>query len=97
MSTGGDTIEAQRDEIRAWLAPGVDIDIREPTTESPLYRAVIAEFDLIGEGRTYEEAFDAVVGRFTTFLADLIAEDAPLPDRSVWLAKHPRPPDSGDE
>jgi predicted RNase H-like HicB family nuclease len=97
MSTEGDVIEEQRDEIRAWLAPGVDIDIKEPTTESSSYRAVIAEFGLVGEGKTYEEAFDAVIAHFATFLDDLIAEDSPLPDRTVWLAKHPRLTDSEDD
>ena len=95
MPTERDGSEAKRDEIRVWLAQGVDIDVYEPTAESSSYRAVIAEFGLTGEGETYEEAFDAVIEHFVTFLADLIAEDASLPDRSVWFAKHPRPPDSG--
>lgn len=95
MLTEGDASEAKRGEIRAWLAPGVDIDVYEPTAESSSYRAVIAEFGLTGEGETYKAALDAVVERFAAFLVGLIAEDSPLPDRHVWFAKHPRPPDSG--
>jgi len=95
MSTEGDASEAKRDEIRAWLAPGIDIDVNEPTTESAPYRAVIEEFGLTGEGKTYEAALGAVIEHFATLLADVIAEDSPLPDRSIWFAKHPRPSDSG--
>ncbi|MDQ2786955.1 MAG: hypothetical protein M3Y58_18345 [Chloroflexota bacterium] len=95
MLTEGDASEAKWDEIRAWLAPGVDINVNEPMTESSPYRAVIEEFGLTGEGETYEKAFDAVIEHFATFLADLIAEDSLLPNRSVWFAKYPRPPDSG--
>jgi predicted RNase H-like HicB family nuclease len=91
MSTEGDASDARRDTIRAWLAPGVDIDMYEPTPESSSYRAVIPEFGLTGEGKTYEEAFAAVIEHFATFLAGLIDEDLPLPDRNVWFAKHPRP------
>jgi hypothetical protein len=97
MMPKGDAIEGQQNAIRSWLAPGVDIDVYEPTMESSSYRAVIEEFGLTGEGETYEEAFDTVIQRFVTFLAGLIAEDSPLPDRSVWFAKHPRPSDSGHD
>ncbi|MHB8647848.1 MAG: hypothetical protein ACYDAR_18865 [Thermomicrobiales bacterium] len=95
MPTERDASDAKRDEIRAWLSPGVDIYVYEPTVESSSYRAVIAEFGLTGEGETYEEAFDAVIEHFATFLTGLIAEASSLTDRSVWFAEHPRPPDSG--
>jgi hypothetical protein len=95
MPTERDATEAKWDAIRAWLTAGVDIDVYEPTPESLSYRAVIEEFGLTGEGETYEAAFDAVIEHFAAFLADVIAENAPLPDRSAWFAKHPRPSDSG--
>lgn len=93
MPTEQNALDARQNEIQNWLAPGVDIAIYEPSARESLFRAVITEFDLTGEGATYEEAYEAVINRFTDFLDRFIVTDLPLPDRGVWRAKHPRPSD----
>ncbi len=92
-----DLIRARQEEITAWLAPGLDIDMLVPTPVSPSYRAMLPEFDLIGEGATEDEAINALMMRFSDFLTTSLLNDAPLPDRRGWLAAHPdRPTDGGN-
>ena len=98
MESLPDLIRARQEEITAWLAPGLDIDMLVPTPESPSYRAALPEFDLIGEGPTEDAAINALMTRFSDFLNTFILSDTPLPDRRTWLAAHPdRPTDGGNE
>ncbi len=84
-------IESRRDEIAAWPALGLDIDIETPTSERATYRAVLPEFGLSAEG-TDED--DALIVRFTTLVTTLVQRGESLPDRSAWLAVHPDRPAS---
>lgn len=98
MDSLSDLIKTRQEEITAWLAPGLDIDMRVPTPESPSFRAVLSEFDLIGEGATEDEAINALMIQMTEMMTTFMRANIPLPDRSEWLATHPeRPTDRGDE
>ena len=98
MDSLPDLIKARQEEITAWLAPGLDIDMLVPTPESPSFRAVLSEFDLIGEGATEGEAINALMIQMSEMMTTFILANIPLPDRSEWLAAYPeRPTDRSDE
>lgn len=88
------TVASRRDEIAAWLAPGLDIEIEGPTVAQSTYRASLPEFGLSAEGTSEDEALDALTARLADLLTTYLHRGGPLPDRGAWLAAHPGRPAS---
>ena len=60
MDSLRDQVNDRSDEIAAWMALGLDIDMLGPSSEAPRYRALLPEFELVGEGETEDEAINAL-------------------------------------
>ena len=70
-------VDGRREEIYRWVGQRLEIEIHEPTPEEPHYRAVVGEFGLVGDGDTFDTAFDAVMDR----VADLLDDYSTVPIR----------------
>jgi len=89
-------LDARLEEIYQWFGQGFEIEVHEPTPEESHYQAVVEEFGLVGEGDTFDAAFDAVMERVTDFLSELLHSADPLPNRSAPPDKQRDASDSGN-
>jgi hypothetical protein len=89
-------VNARREEIYRWVGQRLEIEIHEPTSEKPQYRAVVENFGLVGDGDTFDAAFDAIMERVTDLLDGLLHSAEPLPDRREPPIEQADASDSGD-
>jgi predicted RNase H-like HicB family nuclease len=90
------SLDERLEEIYRWFGQGFEIEVYEPKPGESHYRAVVEEFGLVGEGDTFDAAFDALMERLTTFLSDVLYSAEPLPDRSEGTARQHTASDSGN-
>jgi hypothetical protein len=84
----GETIESRQATVAAWLAPGLAIDVVPPTSANTSYTATLAELDLIGTGKTEDEALEALLMQLNDFMAAYLLNGGTLPDRGSPLSAH---------
>ncbi len=90
------SLDARLEQMYRWFGQGFEIEVYEPTPEESHYQAVVEEFGLVGEGDTFDAAFDAVMDRVADFLSGLLHNADPLPDRGAEPAAQHDVSDSGN-